>query len=66
MTIKRRINKIVFYIAVLFVCVIVATPFVIMISYSLRSTQEIFSLSQSLIPSDVTLEAYRNALFDYS
>ena len=66
MTIKRRINRVIFYLAVILVCIVVATPFVIMISYSLRSTQEIFSLSQSIIPANVTLEAYRNALYDYS
>ena len=66
MTIKRRINRVIFYLAVILVCIVVATPFVIMISYSLRSTQEIFSLSQSIIPANVTFEAYRNALYDYS
>lgn len=66
MKLKRIASRSVFYLAVILVCVIFATPFVIMISYSLRSTQEIFSLSQSLIPERPTLEAYRNALFDYS
>lgn len=65
MTIRRRINKIVFYLLVLLVCIVIITPFVIMLSYSFRSTQDIFALDKSLIPANPTLSAYKNAVLDY-
>ncbi len=65
MTLRRRLNGVVMYALIILVCLVVVTPFVIMISYSLRSTQDIFALDHSLIPANPTLDAYKNALFNY-
>lgn len=65
MTVRKKAVTALFYILVILVCVVIITPFVIMISYSLRSTQDIFALDRSLIPSKPTLSAYKNALYNY-
>lgn len=65
MRLKNRIGRAVEYLLIILVCVVLVTPFVIMISYSLRSTEAIFALDTSLIPAEPTLSAYKNALFDY-
>ncbi len=65
MTARKALSRSAMYILVVFVCVIFITPFVIMVSYSLRSTQDIFAMDYSLIPDHPTLDAYKNALFDY-
>ena len=62
---KGIINKLGLYGLVLLLCIIVVLPFAIMISYSLRSSNDIFSLDTSLIPKNLTLSAYKNALFNY-
>lgn len=65
MTIKKAISKTFTYIAVFFVSILILTPFVIMLSYSFRSTKDIFALDYSLVPKNPTLDAYKNALFSY-
>lgn len=65
MTARKKVTTVLFYILVVIVCVVIITPFVIMISYSLRSTQDIFALDRSLVPSHPTLSAYSNALYNY-
>lgn len=60
------VSRVIKYALVALVCVVVLLPFAIMVSYSLRSTQNIFSLDLSAIPKHPTLTAYKNALFDYS
>lgn len=65
MTVKRYAKRTILYITVLVVSVFIALPFIIMLSYSFRSSQEIFSLEIGLIPKNPTLAAYKNALFNY-
>lgn len=65
MNVKKTASKTLLYIVVILVCIIIIAPFVIMISYSLRSTKDIFALDYSLIPKNATLDAYKNALFSY-
>lgn len=65
MNVKKTAGKTVLYAVVILVCIIIIAPFVIMISYSLRSTKDIFALDYSLIPKNATLDAYKNALFSY-
>ena len=65
MNIRKLVNSILFYILILIVCVLVAMPFIIMLSYSFRTSHDIFSLNISLFPEKPTMEAYRNALIEY-
>ncbi len=65
MNVKKTAGKTLLYAVVILVCIIIIAPFVIMISYSLRSTKDIFALDYSLIPKNATLDAYKNALFSY-
>lgn len=65
MTVKKTVSRTLTYIGVIFVCVVILTPFVIMLSYSFRSTKDIFALDYSLIPDNPTLDAYKNAIFNY-
>jgi ABC-type glycerol-3-phosphate transport system permease component len=51
-----------FYILVFVVCLIVICPFILLISYSIRNSNDIFNLDISLIPQRPTLDAYRNAV----
>lgn len=59
------IPRIGFYILVLIVGIIIIFPFIIMISYSFRSSNDIFALDTGIIPAHPTLEAYKNAFFSY-
>ena len=61
----KIVGTVVKYILVIILCIMVLLPFVIMISYSLRTTQNIFSLDHGLIPKHPTLQAYKNALSTY-
>ncbi|HEY9594602.1 MAG TPA: carbohydrate ABC transporter permease [Spirochaetia bacterium] len=54
------------YILVIVVALIAIFPFLLMVSYSLRSSNDIFSLDTGIIPRRPTLEAYRNAFFSYA
>ena len=65
MTSRRAVQRTGLYMLVLLVSVMIALPFVIMLSYSFRQSQDIFSLDIGLIPDKPSIEAYRNALFDY-
>ena len=62
---KKNTQTLLLYGLVIIVSIMVALPFVIMLSYSFRESQDIFSLDIGLIPNNPTLSAYRNALFDY-
>lgn len=66
MNIQRTINRCFTYLLVILVSVLIATPFVIMLSYSFRESQDIFSLKIGLIPDNPTLSAYKHALLDYN
>ncbi len=63
--VKRLISKSVLYFMVIIVSLAITAPFVIMLSYSFRSSHDIFSLEIGLIPKNPTLSAYYNALFNY-
>jgi multiple sugar transport system permease protein len=63
---RKTAAGIIKYMLVLLVCIFVLLPFVIMISYSLRTTQNIFSLDHGLIPRQPTLQAYKNAIQSYN
>ncbi|OQA42509.1 MAG: Inner membrane ABC transporter permease protein YcjP [Spirochaetes bacterium ADurb.Bin315] len=65
MTGKRIASRVVLYLMVILVSIIITTPFVIMLSYSFRTSQNIFSLKISLIPENPTIAAYKNAIFKY-
>lgn len=63
--VRHRIGNALFYLMVIVVCLIVLLPFIVLVSYSLRTSQEIFSFDVGLIPQRPSLEAYRSALFSY-
>lgn len=65
MTVKKICSRLILYILVVLVSVFVVSPFIIMISYSLRLTKDIFAMDYSLIPKHLTFQAYKNALFNY-
>ena len=65
MNLKRYAGRTMLYTTVLIVSVFIAIPFIIMLSYSFRSSHDIFSLEIGLIPKSPTLSAYQNALFNY-
>ncbi len=57
--------RILFYLVVVIVGVVVVAPFVVLLSYSFRTSTDIFQLDTGLIPAKPTLEAYASALFHY-
>lgn len=59
-------RRILFYMLVLLVAFVVVAPFIILLSYSFRTSTEIFQLDTGLIPTHPTLEAYSSALFHYN
>lgn len=66
MRVRHYVNRSVLYMTVLLVSILIATPFIIMLSYSFRPSNDIFSLRIGLIPENPTLLSYKNALFRYS
>jgi len=54
----KRIRVLPYFTAVA-LCIIVLTPFIIMVSYSLRSNAELYNFNISLFPQNPTLESYR-------
>ena len=65
MTLKRSLERTLLYTAIIIVSIFITIPFIIMLSYSFRASHDIFSLEIGLIPKNFTLDAYKNALFDY-
>ncbi|HCG64141.1 MAG: hypothetical protein A2Y31_00220 [Spirochaetes bacterium GWC2_52_13] len=65
MRMKYYANRTLLYTTVLLVSILIAIPFVIMLSYSFRASHDIFSLEIGLFPKKPTLAAYKNALFNY-
>ena len=59
------IKKALFYILVSFICILVLTPFMFLIVYSLRTDSEIFSLDIHFIPKAPNLDAYKKAIISY-
>ncbi len=65
MTLKHSLQRVFLYTAVIIVSILITIPFIIMLSYSFRASHDIFSLEIGLFPKHPTLDAYKNALFDY-
>lgn len=65
MTRQKRSTAILFYVLVLLVCAVILAPVFMLVSYSLRTSQELFSLNLTLLPRTPTLAAYTNALFAF-
>lgn len=59
------LKKVFFYLAMIFLCAIIISPFILLISYSLKSNAEIFSFRPKLIPIKPTLVSYKNVIFSY-
>ncbi len=62
----KQLRRFGFYLLVLILAIVVVSPFVILLSYSFRTSTDIFSLDTGIIPAHPTLEAYGHALFGYS
>lgn len=58
-------KKVLFYLAIILLCAIIISPFILLISYSLKSNAEIFSFRPQLIPIKPTLVSYKNVIFSY-
>lgn len=63
--VKKWISRSILYLLIVIISVIIMAPFVVMLSYSFRSSKDIFSLDIGLIPKNPTLSAYKNAIFNY-
>jgi len=61
----KVLKRIGFYLVVIAVCLIVLSPFLLMILYSIRTSTELYSVHISLFPRNPTLQPYVNALFNY-
>lgn len=62
---SKIVKKILFYSLVILICAIIISPFIILVSYSLKSNAEIFSFRPTLIPMKTTLASYKNVLLSY-
>ncbi len=62
----RLFKSILFYILVIAICLIIISPFIILISYSLRSSDAIFALDTKLLPRKLTFAAYKNVILSYN
>ena len=56
----RRINKIVFYVSLVFMLFIILFPFIIMLSTSLKGAKEAIQYPPTIIPKNITFEHYRD------
>ena len=56
----RRINKIVFYVSLVFMLFIILFPFIIMLSTSLKGAKEAIQYPPTIIPRNITFEHYRD------
>ena len=56
----RRINKIVFYVLLVFMLFIILFPFIIMLSTSLKGAKEAIQYPPTIIPKNITFEHYRD------
>ena len=56
----RRINKIVFYVSLVFMLFIILFPFIIMLSASLKGAKEAIQYPPTIIPKNITFEHYRD------
>lgn len=65
MKLRKQLRETLFYLLVITVCAVVLAPVFMMVSYSLRTSQELFSLNGQILPREPTLEAFRNAIVSY-
>ena len=56
----RRINKIAFYVSLVFMLFIILFPFIIMLSTSLKGAKEAIQYPPTIIPKNITFEHYRD------
>ena len=56
----RKINKIVFYVSLVFMLFIILFPFIIMLSASLKGAKEAIQYPPTIIPQNITFEHYRD------
>ena len=56
----RKINKIVFYVSLVFMLFIILFPFIIMLSTSLKGAKEAIQYPPTIIPKNITFEHYRD------
>ena len=56
----RRINKIIFYVSLVFMLFIILFPFIIMLSTSLKGAKEAIQYPPTIIPKNITFEHYRD------
>lgn len=61
----KTIKKILFYSMVALICSIIIFPFILLFSYSLRTSTEIFSLNVKFVPRNPTLASYKNVFFSF-
>ena len=56
----KKINKIVFYVSLVFMLFIILFPFIIMLSASLKGAKEAIQYPPTIIPKNITFEHYRD------
>ena len=56
----RSINKIIFYVSLVFMLFIILFPFIIMLSTSLKGAKEAIQYPPTIIPKNITFEHYRD------
>ena len=56
----KKINKIVFYVSLVFMLFIILFPFIIMLSASLKGAKEAIQYPPTIIPQNITFEHYRD------
>ena len=56
----KKINKIVFYVSLVFMLFIILFPFIIMLSTSLKGAKEAIQYPPTIIPKNITFEHYRD------
>ena len=56
----RKINKIIFYVSLIFMLFIILFPFIIMLSTSLKGAKEAIQYPPTIIPRNITFEHYRD------
>lgn len=62
---SKYLNNTIMYLLIIITCIFLLFPFLIMVSYSLRASKDIFALDISLIPKHPTFTAYKNAITNY-
>ena len=63
---SRTLARIGFYVVIVVAAIIVVFPFLVLVSYSFRTSNDIFALDTGIFPSHPTIEAYTNAFSHYN